>query len=110
VGDDSHFVFRQKLLLLLVSCQDPGHEFGCDTVHAKFGCDTVHAKFGCDTVHAKFFRQNPSACPITNFHKIFLSPCRNKLILSHVRKIDSSVRLAQWHVVLDPEVSNLSTG
>jgi hypothetical protein len=22
------------LLLLLVSCQDPGHKFGCDTVHA----------------------------------------------------------------------------
>jgi len=37
-------------LLLLVSCQDPGH------------------KFGCDTVHAKFFRQNPLACPITNSH------------------------------------------
>ena len=54
MGDNSNFVFRQKLvgdaLLLLVSCQDPGH------------------KFGCDTVHAKFFRQNPLACPITNFH------------------------------------------
>ena len=37
-------------LLLLVSCQDPGH------------------KFGCDMVHAQFFRQNPLACPITNFH------------------------------------------
>ena len=37
-------------LLLLVSCQDPGH------------------KFGCDTVHAQFFRQNPLACPITNSH------------------------------------------
>ena len=37
-------------LLLLVSCQDPGH------------------KFGCDTVHAQFFRQNPVACPITNSH------------------------------------------
>jgi len=37
-------------LLLLVSCQDPGH------------------KFGCDTVHAQFFRQNLLACPITNFH------------------------------------------
>ena len=37
-------------LLLLVSCQDPGH------------------KFGCDRVHAQFFRQNPLACPITNFH------------------------------------------
>ena len=33
-----------------VSCQDPGH------------------KFGCDTAHAQFFRQNPLACPITNFH------------------------------------------
>ena len=37
-------------LLLLVSCQDPGH------------------KFGCDMVHAQFFRQNPLACPITNPH------------------------------------------
>jgi hypothetical protein len=37
-------------LLLLVSCQDPEH------------------KFGCDTVHAQFFRQNPLACPITNSH------------------------------------------
>jgi len=37
-------------LLLLVSCQDPGH------------------KYGCDTVHAQFFRQNPLACPITNSH------------------------------------------
>ena len=37
-------------LLLLVSCQDSGH------------------KFGCDTVHAQFFRQNPLARPITNFH------------------------------------------
>ena len=37
-------------LLLLVSCQDPGH------------------KFGCDTVHAQFFRKNPLACTITNFH------------------------------------------
>jgi len=37
-------------LLLLVSCEDPGH------------------KFGCDKVHAQFFRENPLACPITNFH------------------------------------------
>jgi len=37
-------------LLLLVSCQDPGH------------------KFGCDTVHAQFFHQNTLACPITNSH------------------------------------------
>jgi len=37
-------------LLLLVSCQDPGH------------------KFGCDRVHAQFFCQKPLACPITNFH------------------------------------------
>jgi len=56
VGDNSNFVFRQKLvgdaLLLLVSCQDPGH------------------KFGCYTAHAQFFRQNLSACPITNFHLV----------------------------------------
>ena len=38
------------VLLLLVSCQDPGH------------------KFGCDTLHVQFFRQNPLACPITNVH------------------------------------------
>ena len=36
--------------MLLVSCQDPGH------------------KFDCDTVHAQFFHQNPLACLITNFH------------------------------------------
>jgi len=34
-------------LLLLISCQDPGH------------------KFGCDMVYAQFFNQNPLACPIT---------------------------------------------
>jgi len=39
-------------LLLLVSCQDPGH------------------KFGCDTVHAQFFSQNLLACPITNYHHL----------------------------------------
>ena len=38
------------VLLLLVSCQDPGQ------------------KFGCDMVHAEFFRQNLLACPITNSH------------------------------------------
>jgi len=37
-------------LLLVVSCQDPGH------------------KFGCETVHSQFFCQNPFACPITNSH------------------------------------------
>ena len=37
-------------LLLLVSCQDPRHKFGCDTVHVQFLC------------------QNPLAFPITNFH------------------------------------------
>jgi hypothetical protein len=36
-------------LLLLVSCQDPGHKFSCDMVYAQF----------C---------QNPLACPITNYH------------------------------------------
>jgi hypothetical protein len=38
------------ILLLLVISQDPGH------------------KFGCDTVHAQFFCQNLLACPITNYH------------------------------------------
>jgi len=37
-------------LLLLASCQDPAH------------------KFGCDTVYAQFFRQKLLACPITNSH------------------------------------------
>ena len=32
-------------LVRLVSCQDPGH------------------KFGCDTLHDQFFRQNAFACP-----------------------------------------------
>ena len=35
-------------LLLLVSCQDPGQ------------------KFVCDTLHAQFFRQNTLACTITS--------------------------------------------
>jgi hypothetical protein len=42
--------FSADMLLLLVSCQDPGY------------------KFGCDMVLAQFFRQNPLACPLTNFH------------------------------------------
>ena len=53
------FIIRGKLtkfnadvdkLLLLVSCQDPRH------------------KFGCDMVHAQVFFQNPLACPISNSH------------------------------------------
>ena len=48
-------------LLLLVSCQDPGH------------------KFGCDTVHSQFFRQNPLACPVANSH--LLSNVANGLTL-----------------------------
>jgi hypothetical protein len=47
---DSHFVFRQKLLLLLVSSQDPVH------------------KFGYEMLHAQFFRQNTFACPINSSH------------------------------------------
>jgi hypothetical protein len=35
------------MLLLLISCQNPGH------------------KFGRDTMHAQFSSQNPLACPIT---------------------------------------------
>ena len=38
------------ILLLLISCQDLGH------------------KFGCDKVNTQFFCQNPLACPITNSH------------------------------------------
>jgi hypothetical protein len=37
-------------MLLLASCQDPGH------------------KFNCDMVHAQFYHQKPLACPITNSH------------------------------------------
>ena len=48
-------------LLLLVSCQDPGR------------------KFGCDTVLAQFFRQNLLACRITNSH--LLSNVVNGLML-----------------------------
>jgi hypothetical protein len=40
------------VLLLLVSCQDPGH------------------KFGCDMVHAQYFCQNLLAFPITNSHPL----------------------------------------
>jgi len=51
VGDElTNYSANVDALLLLVSCQDPGH------------------KFGCDMVHSLFFRQNPLACPITNFH------------------------------------------
>ena len=50
VGGELTKFSADNALLLLVSCQDPGH------------------KFGCNTVHAQFFRQNPLACPITNFH------------------------------------------
>ena len=49
-GELTKFSADVDALLLLVSCQDPGH------------------KFGCDTVSAQFFYQNPLACPITNFH------------------------------------------
>jgi len=48
-GELTNFSADVDMLLLLVSCQDPGH------------------KFGCNTVHAQFFHQN-SACPITNSH------------------------------------------
>jgi hypothetical protein len=37
----------------------------------------VHKEFGCDTVHAQSFRQNPLACPITNFHFYLLSNVAN---------------------------------
>ena len=49
-GEVTKFSADVDVLLLLVSCQDPAH------------------KFGCDTVHAQFFCQNPLACPITNSH------------------------------------------
>jgi hypothetical protein len=49
-GELKKFSADVDALLLLFSCQDPGH------------------KFGGDTVHAQFFRQNPLACPITHSH------------------------------------------
>ena len=49
-GELTKFSADVDALLLLVSGQDSGH------------------KFSCDTVHSHFFRQNPLACPITNSH------------------------------------------
>ena len=49
-GELMKFSADVDVLLLLVSCQDPGH------------------KFGCNMVRAQFFRQNLLACPITNSH------------------------------------------
>ena len=49
-GELMKFSADVDVLLLLVSCQDPVH------------------KFGCNTMHAQFFRQNLLACPITNSH------------------------------------------
>jgi len=49
-GEVTKFSADDDTLLLLVSCQDPGHEFGCDMVHAQL------------------FHQNPLACSITNSH------------------------------------------
>jgi len=51
-GELTKFSADVDVLLLLVSCQDPGH------------------KFGCDMVHAQFVRQNSLACPITNSHLV----------------------------------------
>jgi hypothetical protein len=47
-GDLTKFLAHVDTLLLLISCQNPGH------------------KFGGDTMHAQFSSQNPLACPITN--------------------------------------------
>ena len=47
-GELTNFSADVDVLLLVVSCQDPGH------------------KIGCDMVHAQFFRQNLLACPTTN--------------------------------------------
>jgi len=48
-GDLTKFSADVDALLLLVSCHDPGH------------------KFGCDAVCAQFFRQHPFACPIPTY-------------------------------------------
>ena len=47
-GELTKFSADVDVLLLVVSCPDPGH------------------KFGCDTVHSQFFCQNSLAFPITN--------------------------------------------
>ena len=53
--------------------------------------------FCCDTVHAQFFRQNPLACPITNFH-----------LLSNVANGSTSILtdelVGHWKDYLESEV------
>ena len=56
-GELTKFSADAYALLHLVSCQDPWH------------------RFGCDTLHAQFFRQNTLASTITNVH--LLSNVRN---------------------------------
>ena len=47
-GETTKFSADVDTLLLLVSCQYPGH------------------KFGCNMVHAQFFCKNPLTCPINS--------------------------------------------
>jgi hypothetical protein len=87
---DSHFVFRQKLLPLLVISQDAGH------------------KFGSDTVHAQFLRQNPLACPIINFHLLSSAGMVRYRSLRKNSWIRATVSVAVQLVGL-PVCSSLST-
>jgi hypothetical protein len=67
-GDLTKLLADIDTLLLLISCQNPGH------------------KFGGNTMHAQFSSQNPSACPTTNsdlIHKVLndsTSILTNKLL------------------------------
>jgi hypothetical protein len=55
--------------------QDPGH------------------KFGCDTVHAQFFRQNPLACPITNSHLLSnVVNCPTSILMDELLNLCNSFR------------------
>jgi hypothetical protein len=68
-GNLMNFLTDVDMLLLVSSCQNPGH------------------KFGGDTMHAQFSSQNPLACPVTNpdlISKVFkgsTSILMNKLLM-----------------------------
>jgi hypothetical protein len=51
-GNLTNLLTDADTLLLLITCQNPGHKFGSNTMHAQFSC------------------QNPLACHITNSNLI----------------------------------------
>jgi len=73
-GKLTKFSADVDMLLLLVSCQDPGH------------------KFGCDTVRAQFFHQNPLACPITNSHLSNVVNCPMSILTDELLNLCNSFR------------------